>query len=66
MLTIEQLEQARELGAVIIASEKRHGRPDEWHAVGHPQMKPEYSCESHEYAVLWPSSVNADRDWKPQ
>lgn len=64
-LTKEQLESAREAGAVIIANERQHGRPDEWHPVGDFEKAPKYSCEERDYAVVWLEGVNDERTWAP-
>lgn len=54
------LELARAAGAIILANEGRHGRPDKWHTVGDKDTVPDYCCEPHEYvAVLSQNGMRA-------
>lgn len=55
--TLDELRAAHQAGAVILANEGRHGRPDTYHLCAEPK----YTCEPHEYVAVMPWSVNLQR-----
>jgi len=50
----DELRAAHQAGAVILANEGRHGRPDTYHLCADPK----YTCEPHEYVAVMPWSEN--------